>query len=111
MKKYSLFLACLSLMTFLSSQSLASEIIIVNGCDFPLKGLRIHKVGSDTAFSLLESPLAAQEAIKVQIQEKESTWNVLTEDPAGSTVTFENIDFDNIKQMHIKDDGTVEIFR
>ncbi len=111
MKKISTLLACVLLQAILVSVSFASEIIIFNDCDFPLNAVRIHKVDTASAYNLLESPLAAKEAIKVSMRDEDAIWNILAEDPAGSTVTFENINFNNIKQIHIKGDGTVEIYR
>ncbi len=112
MKKLYTLLAAICLHIAFVGTSLANEFIILNACEFSLQAIHLQKEGADTAYNVLESPLAAQEAIKVRMQEEEgSAWNVLAEDPAGSTVSFENIIFDDIKQIHIKGDGTIEIYR
>ncbi len=111
MKKIYTLLTGLMLVFCLSSLSFAREIVVLNDCDFPLNALRLMKTDSDTAYNVLESPLGSQEAIKITMNDTHLAWNVLAEDPAGSVVTFENIIFEGIKQIHIKSDGTVEIYR
>ncbi len=111
MKKIYTLFASLTLMLCLSSLSFAREIIVLNDCEFPLSALRLMKTESTLAYNVLETPLKPQEAIKITMNDTHLTWNILAEDPAGSVVTFENILFEGIKQIHIKNDGTVEIYR
>ncbi len=108
-KKYSFFLGFMLIL--LASTSFAREIVIFNACDFPLQELNLAKPDSDTAYTLLESPLGPQEAIKITLKDSELIWNILAKDPSGGTVSFENIQFTGIKQIHIQGDGTVEIYR
>ncbi len=112
MKKIAyLSLGGLALSLLLSSASFARDLIILNACDFPLTALRLQATGEDIAYNLLEQPLAPQAAIKVRMKDDGPTWNLTAVDPDEGAVTYENISFEDINQIHIKADGTVEIYR
>ncbi len=99
------------LSTSAAQVSFAREILIHNDCTFPLTGLYLSMTDSDKAYSMLEAPLSPHEAIKVDMKETGSNWNIIAQDAHGGKVTFENINFEKINQIHIKGDGTVEIYR
>ncbi len=110
-KRIQLIISSLILTLLLAGSAFAREIIILNACDFPLTALRLMATGEEVAYELLESPLAPQAAIKVRMKDEGPTWNLIAEDPDKSAVRYENISFEGINQIHIKADGTVEIYR
>ncbi len=112
MKKYiKIFFGACIFCTLFTAQAWAREVIIHNACDFPLDAIYLGISSSDKAYSILDAPLKPQEAVKVDLDDKDVTWTIIAQDPDGSKVTFENISFKGINQIHIKSDGTVEIYR
>ncbi len=110
MKKYvscALVFLCIA---FFASTSMAGEVVFVNTHAFPIANMRLVDVDSGRGYSLLETPLAGGEGLKVRLKE-DGLWNLMAVDLNGSAIHFENIRFGGVKYIYIYPNGTLEIYR
>ncbi len=96
---------------FFVTSAAALELIIVNSSKFPINTLRLTNTSTTKGYNLLDTPLMSQEAVKVRMPQKSTTWNIMAVDPNGSAVFFENIQLDKVQQVRIFGDGTMEMYR
>ena len=101
----------LCLFYLVTNTSFARELIILNDCDFPLTSIKLGIAGNDKGYDILKTPLKSQEAVKIHVNDKDKLWTIQFEDPDASLVTLTNIDFKGIRQVHINNDGIIEIYR
>ncbi len=94
----------------LATPAFANEIIFMNANKFPINALRLTNQTTGKGYSLLTSPLAPQESLRVQLED-DGLWGIMAVDPNGSAVYFEDIDMQHIKQIHIFANGTMDIYR
>ncbi len=110
MKKFFISSMAFLFITLCTTHVIAGEIIFMNANKFPIATLRLTNISSGQGYSLLNVPLAAQEALKVRLDD-DGLWNLMAVDLNGSAVHFENIRLQDFQQIHIFGNGTLEVYK
>jgi hypothetical protein len=102
------FLAAAALCTFAVSSATAKEVIIANGCDFPLHAIGLSLASASETENLLSAPLAPGDGIKVDLKVTKGI-DLTAQDNEGGQVDFSGLDLTNASKVILKSDGTADI--
>ncbi len=94
----------LGLVAFAAGSAMAKEIIVMNGCDFPIPFLGITSAEATKAENLLSEPMKPGEGVKVNITINKV--DITVQDGQGGQVDFQGLDFTSKSKITLKSDGT-----
>ena len=108
MKKF--LVACfvtLAIAAFAGS-AMAKDVIIANGCDFPLHFIGLSRSGDTQAENLISEPVKPGDGIRVTLNVTKGI-DLTVQDNEGGQVDFSGLDLTNASKVILKADGTAEI--
>ncbi len=108
MKKIILTVFACCFMTAFAVTAMAKEVIIANGCDFPLHFIGLSRSGDTQAENLLSEPVKPGDGIKVSLNETKGI-DLTVQDNEGGQVDFSGLDLTNASKVILKADGTADI--
>ena len=91
-----------------AGSAIAKEVIIGNGCDFPLHFIGLSRASDTKAENLLTEPVQPGDGIKVQLNETKNI-DLTVQDNEGGQVDFKGLDLTNASKVILKADGTATI--
>ena len=97
----------LGLVAFAAGSATAKEIIVMNGCDFPIPFLGITSAEAKQAENLLSEPIKPGEGVKVNITINKV--DITVQDEQGAQVDFKDVDFTSKSKITLKKDGTADM--
>ena len=100
--------AAVAVTVFSTGAALAQEVIIANGCDFPLYGLALVHTGEDEGNNLITAPLAPGDGIRVELNVSKAI-DLMAEDEEGTVITFTDLDLSGASMITLHNDGTASI--
>ncbi|MBQ9407585.1 MAG: hypothetical protein IJU37_12720 [Desulfovibrio sp.] len=108
MKKYVTLLLAAVAMTAFVGTAMAKEVIIANGCDFPLHFIGLSKSDDSQAENLISEPVKPGDGIKVDLKQTKDI-DLTVQDDEGTQVEFSGLDLSNASTVILKSDGTADI--
>lgn len=98
----------LGLVAFAAGSAMAKEVIIANGCNFPLHFIGLSRASETQVSNLISEPVKPGDGIRVNLNETKGI-DLTVKDEAGTQVDFSNLDLSNASKVILKSDGTAEI--
>ena len=108
MKKALMCLAMALSIAAFSGVACAKEVIIANGCDFPLHFIGLSKSDDSQAENLISEPVKPGDGIKVDLKQTKDI-DLTVQDDEGTQVEFSGLDLSNASTVILKSDGTADI--
>ncbi len=106
MKHFTGVVLALAILAFAGS-AIAKEVIIGNGCDFPLHFIGLSRGSETNVQNLISEPLKPGDGIKVDLNETKVDLTV--QDNEGAQLEFSGLDLSNASKVILKSNGTAEI--
>lgn len=106
LKRFACIAATLAILAFAGS-AIAKEVIIGNGCDFPLHFIGLSRGSESQVENLISEPLKPGDGIKVDLNE--SKVDLTVQDNEGAQLEFSGLDLSNASKVILKSNGTAEI--
>ena len=108
MKKFLSALLAFAAITVFAGSAMAKEVIIANGCDFPLHFIGLSRSTDTQAQNLISEPVKPGDGIKGNLNVTKGI-DLTVQDGEGGQVDFSNLDLSNASKVILKSDGTAEI--
>ena len=107
MQKVCAALIAVAAITVFAGSAFAKEVIIGNGCEFPLHFIGLSRGGDAQVENLLTEPLKPGDGIKVDL--KEAKVDLTVQDNEGAQLEFSGLDLSNASSVVLKSDGSATI--
>ncbi|MCR4667485.1 MAG: hypothetical protein K5657_09395 [Desulfovibrio sp.] len=94
--------------TVFAGAAMAKEVIIANGCSFPLHFIGLSRSTDTQAENLISEPVKPGDGIRVTLNVT-SGIDLTVQDDDGGQIDFQNLDLTNASKVTLKNDGTADI--
>lgn len=108
MKKTFIALLATLVITAFAGAAMAKEVIIANGCDFPLHFIGLSQGSDKQVENLLSEPVGPGDGIKVELNMTKGI-DLTVQDNEGTQLEFSGLDLSNASKVILKADGTASI--
>ena len=91
-----------------ASSAMAKEVIIGNGCDFPLHFIGLSTANDKQVQNLISEPVAPGDGIKVDLNITKGI-DLTVQDNEGGQLEFSGLDLSSASKVILHPDGTATI--
>ena len=108
MKKFFATLLAIFAISAFAGSAIAKEVVIMNGCDFPLNFIGLSTTESKEVENLVSAPVAPGAGIQVDLNVVKGI-DLTVQDNEGAQLEFSNLDLSSASKITLKADGTADI--